>query len=49
MEIVVAYAGEQALPARVWRAVLLEYRRNGRRMITPGKLRWLRRLARRGR
>jgi len=49
MEAVVAYAGVRALPARLWRAVLQEYRRNGGMMLTAGKLRWIRRQVRRGR
>lgn len=46
---VVAYVGERTLSKIVWAAVLKEYRRNGGRMVSPGKLRWLRRQARRGR
>lgn len=48
MDAVVAYAGAGVLPARVWRLAVQEYRRNGGRMLTPGKLRWIRRQARRG-
>lgn len=49
MEPVVAYVGVRPLPAKVWDAVLLEYRRNGGRMLTAGKLRWIRRQVRRAR
>jgi hypothetical protein len=49
MDYVVAYAGGRPLPNRVWQAVVREFRRNGGKVLTPGKLRWLRRQARRGR
>lgn len=45
--IFVAYSGDRPLSDKLWRAVLGEYRRNGGRMVSPGKLRWLRRQLRR--
>ena len=44
---VCAYVGKRPLPARAWQAVLREYLRNGGKMLTPGKLRWIKRRARR--
>lgn len=33
---------------RLWAAMVAEFERNGRRMLSPGKVRYLRRVVRRG-
>ena len=43
--IVCAYKGPRDMPENVWQLAVQEFFRNGRKMLTPGKLRWLRRQA----
>lgn len=35
-------------PPKLWPLMVAEFERNGRRMLTPGKMRYLRRVLRRG-
>lgn len=48
-QIVVAYPGTRPLSTKLWDAVLAEYYRTGKQMLSPGKFRWIRRQVRRGR
>lgn len=49
VEIVYVGVGRSRFKARLIAAMWQEFERNGRRTLTPGKVRFLRRLIRRGR